>query len=126
MLKDKILLFILIISVFFSCENTNKDNSLLDSYLWKKDSLGCNGYRYSKIDSIVQIDSIIQNWNKSLVIKKFGEPNVKKLFTYKYFMSNGLQCSYVNEDGYDTLEVHCLSIDFNIFNQVEEVNIIVK
>lgn len=125
----KITINLLVIMVLISgCGNSDVSTiiqSKIDSNKWKNDTLGCKGDRLSILDSVISNKSLIEQLNKNDVERIFGDPNIDKNNSYRYFLEQGAQCLYVNNLGYDSVEVYSLIIDFNFVNKVDEVRLVI-
>jgi hypothetical protein len=121
--------FLIILALISGCRNSDVNNTIIqrkiDSDKWKNDTLGCKGDRLSILDSVTNNKSLIEKLNKDEIERIFGNPNINKNNSYRYFLEQGVQCLYVNNLGYDSVEVYSLIIDFNIINKVDDVRLVV-
>ena len=106
--------------LFIACSNlANKPTGIeiknFDSKVWKSDSIGCNKKRGELEDTLIANKTELLNRNQDEILTLLGEPNFKNAdnTTFFYFIEPGPQCIYVNKNGYDSLEVKKVLIDFD-------------
>jgi hypothetical protein len=131
MIKHNKILFLLTIVIIAACKNfeSNTSNIIIkdfNSQEWKADSIGCDKRRGTLYTILVNSKKNIINKSRSEISDLLGEPNFKSKgnITYFYFIESGPQCMYVNETGYDSIEVKKLLVDFEK-DKVKDVYIIV-
>jgi len=107
--------------ILFSCHK-KVDLENVDETAWKKDKLGCNGYRAKTIDKVMDQQKSLMGYSQEEITISLGLADRNELLDRGqkqliFFVEPGQQCLGVGKLG------KALYLRFNALNKVYEIRI---